>query len=407
MSRLFLLLILLVPVTVWPATTSKQQALEDVRGRIAKLRDEVEHASADQKEAADGLRDSERKISDVNRSLRGLSRNERQLGDALDRLAQEHGATQAKLEAEEQQLAALLRQRYSQGGDDASQLILSGRNPGDIQRDLEYYAYIGRARAKLIDAHKATLAHLAEVETETRTRQSDLAQVKQRQLSQRDVLAQEQEAHRVLYDKLSSQISQQRKQIDNLVRDEARLTRLIERLQRLAEEARAREAARAKEAAKARKRVETSEPVHGKAVNDVADSSLAGFKFVSLKGRLALPVAGEILARFGQARAGGGPAWKGLFIRAKAGQPVRAVGSGEVVFADWLRGFGNLLVIDHGGGYLSLYSNNESLYKQVGDKVRAGDVVATVGSTGGQDQPGLYFELRYRGQPFDPMSWVR
>jgi septal ring factor EnvC (AmiA/AmiB activator) len=400
-SRLYLLLLLLAPVVAWPATNSKQQALEDVRDRIAKLRDEVEHASADRKEAADGLHDSERKISDVNRSLRGLDKNEQELGGTLARLTQEHGATQAKLESEEEQLAALLRQRYSQGGDDATRLILSGRNPGDIQRDLEYYAYIGRARAKLIEAHKATLAHLAEVEAETQARKSDLAQVKQRQLNQRNTLAQEKEAHRVLYEQLSSQIDQQRKQIDKLVRDEARLTRLVERLQRLAEEA------RAKEAAKARKRAESSEPVRGKAVNVVVDSSLAGFKFASLKGRLALPVAGEILARYGQARAGGGPAWKGLFIRAKAGQPVRAVGSGEVVFADWLRGFGNLLVIDHGGGYLSLYSNNESLYKQVGDKVRAGDVVATVGSTGGQDQPGLYFELRYRGQPFDPMSWVR
>jgi septal ring factor EnvC (AmiA/AmiB activator) len=86
---------------------------------------------------------------------------------------------------------------------------------------------------------------------------------------------------------------------------------------------------------------------------------------------------------------------------------VRAVGSGRVAFADWLRGFGNLLIVDHGGGYLSLYSNNESLYKQAGEPVRAGDVVAAVGATGGQDEPGLYFELRHQGKPFDPLAWVR
>ncbi|MBU1665733.1 MAG: peptidoglycan DD-metalloendopeptidase family protein, partial [Gammaproteobacteria bacterium] len=144
----------------------------------------------------------------------------------------------------------------------------------------------------------------------------------------------------------------------------------------------------------------------GQKVNRVADASLAGLNFDRLKGKLALPVAGEILHRYGQNRDGGGPAWKGLFIRARQGQEVHAVGSGQVAFADWLRGFGNLLIIDHGDGFLSLYSNNESLYKQPGDPIRAGDVVAAVGATGGQDEPGLYFELRRQGKPFDPLTWV-
>jgi septal ring factor EnvC (AmiA/AmiB activator) len=132
-----------------------------------------------------------------------------------------------------------------------------------------------------------------------------------------------------------------------------------------------------------------------------------GLDFHRLKGKLALPLTGEILHKFGQNRDGGGPAWKGLFIRARQGQEVRAVGSGRIAFADWLRGFGNLLIVDHGDGYLSLYSNNESLYKQPGEPVRAGDVVAAVGATGGQDEPGLYFELRHQGKPFDPLTWIR
>jgi septal ring factor EnvC (AmiA/AmiB activator) len=374
---------------------SKQQELTDLRGRIAKLKDDVERASADRAEAADGMRDSERKISDVNRALHELGRKEGGLAATLDKLAQEHQDTEARLHAEEAQLAALLRQRYSQDGDDATRLVLSGRDPGEIRRDLEYYAYIGRARASLIEQHKSTLAQLAQLESETRDRKAELDQVKQTQLTQRKALSDEKATRRATYDKLSSQIRQQRMQIDTMVRDEARLTRLIQRLQRLAEEAKARNAAK------------PSEPGKGKAVHDVANASLAGFKFGALKGRLALPVAGRILDRFGQPRTGGGPPWKGLFIRAKAGDPVRAVGSGEVVFSDWLRGFGNLLIVDHGSGYLSLYSNNESLYKQVGDSVRAGDIIATVGNTGGQEEPGLYFELRLKGQPFDPMSWVK
>ena len=105
-------------------------------------------------------------------------------------------------------------------------------------------------------------------------------------------------------------------------------------------------------------------------------------------------------------RAEGGPSWKGLFIAAKDGQEVRSIAPGRVVFADWLRGFGNLLIVDHGGGYMSLYGNNDSLYRQVGDMVKAGDPIAAVGATGGNPQTGLYFELRFQGKPFDPLSWV-
>ncbi len=392
LSGCALLLLLLLPGIASPADNGKQQELEDLRSRIARLKDEVERASADRSEAADGLRNSERKISDVNRALIELQKKEQRLGLSLDELAQEHRLTKVQLHTERQQLAALLRQRYRQGSDDATRLALSGRDPSEIQRDLEYYAYIGRARVRLVRAHNTSLGRLAAVETETRSRKADLEQIKQNQLSQRATLDKEKRLRQSTYNQLSDQVRQQRKQIDSLVRDEGRLSRLIERLQRLAE---------------SRKIAKPRQPRGGKIVTNVADASLAGLKFAGLKGKLALPVAGELLARFGQARAGGGPAWKGLFIRTKAGQPVRTVASGAVVFADWLRGFGNLLIVDHGGGYLSLYSNNESLYKQAGDTVHAGDVIAATGDTGGQEETGLYFELRRQGQPFDPMSWVR
>lgn len=401
MFRLLVLLLLLLPGIASPATDSRQDQLEALRDRIAKLKDDVEQASEDRKEAADGLRDSEQKISDVNRALHDLQRDEARVVASLDRLGREKADTEARLHDEEERLAALLRQYYSQGGADATRLIMSGRSPGDVQRDLEYYAYIGRARAAMIQEHKANLARLADIEAKTRDRKAELGRIKQDQLSQRQNLADEKQTRQATYDKLSSQIRQQRKQIDSMVRDESRLTRLIQRLQRLAEEAKARKAAQAAREA------QSKTPTPGKAVKEVADASLAGFNFPSLRGKLALPVVGEIVSRFGQSRSGGGPAWKGLFIRSKEGQQVHAVASGEVVFSDWLRGFGNLLIIDHGHGYLSLYSNNETLYKQAGDSVRAGDVVAAVGNSGGQQETGLYFELRHLGQPFDPLKWVK
>ena len=137
------------------------------------------------------------------------------------------------------------------------------------------------------------------------------------------------------------------------------------------------------------------------------DNSLSGLEFKKLKGKLRLPVIGELITKFGTKRSNGGPRWKGLFIKAKEGRAVKAIAKGEVVFADWLGGFGNLLILDHGDGYMSLYANNASLLRQVGEIAMAGDTIASVGNSGGNANSGLYFELRYKGKPFNPKPWVQ
>lgn len=384
-------LFLLLACLAWSAQASinaRQSELNELRVRIEQLKNELERAAGDRAEAADALKDSERNISEINRILRNLRDEEHRLDQELARLAQSIREHEMRLWEQERQLAELVRQRYYQRGNDTASLLLSGRDPATIQRNLEYFTYIGRARAELIAAHRQTLDQLAKLRTQTEAKRAELETVKSERLRQRQALEREKRARQEVLGKLSEQIRKQRREIDTLVRDEQRLTRLIERLRR----------------ASAPPARTPSRP--GRQVDQVADASLAGLDFPKLRGKLALPVAGEITAQFGQRRDGGGPTWKGIFIRASAGQSVRAVGTGQVVFADWLRGFGNLIIIDHGGGYLSLYSNNESLYKQPGDNVRAGDVIATVGNTGGQETPGLYFELRYQGKPFDPMTWV-
>lgn len=129
--------------------------------------------------------------------------------------------------------------------------------------------------------------------------------------------------------------------------------------------------------------------------------------FSKLRGRLRLPVQGELASRFGAQRSAGTASAKGLFIRAAEGEPIRAVAAGRVVYADWMRGFGNLLIVDHGESFLSVYGNNESLLKQSGDSVTLGEPIATAGQSGGNEETGLYFELRHLGKPFDPLSWVK
>ncbi|MBK9325917.1 MAG: peptidoglycan DD-metalloendopeptidase family protein [Thiobacillaceae bacterium] len=371
--------------------TGKQQELKDLRGRIQSLQEELEQAHEDRSEVADALKKSERRISDVNRGLRDLESRQRMLSRDLRQLNQDTRLTQSEIAEQQKRLVVLLRERYIQGGGDAMKLLLNGQNPGEVARNLEYYGYIGRARAELIRQHRQALARLRTLQDKTRQQNDGLTQVRKERVAQKQTLEAEKGTRQQVLYKLSEQIRQQRQEIDTLVRDEKRLTRLIEKLAKLAATA-----------------PKSSSPAkRGQSVDRVADASLAGLDFHRLKGKLALPLTGEILHKFGQNRDGGGPAWKGLFIRARQGQEVRAVGSGRIAFADWLRGFGNLLIVDHGDGYLSLYSNNESLYKQPGEPVRAGDVVAAVGATGGQDEPGLYFELRHQGKPFDPLTWVR
>jgi len=188
--------------------------------------------------------------------------------------------------------------------------------------------------------------------------------------------------------RLAGEIAKGRREIGKLKRDEARLARLVEEIARAL-------AARGEE----RKRP-------GQRVDNVADASVSAKPFDTLKGRLRLPVRGELAGRYGTPREEAGTSWKGLFIRAATGDTVHAVGDGQVVYADWLRGFGNLLILDHGKGYMSLYAYNEALLRKVGERVRGGDPLAQVGASGGSADSGLYFELRRDGKPFDPMGWV-
>ena len=216
-------------------------------------------------------------------------------------------------------------------------------------------------------------------------RGTDLRTLEAEEAAEKKRLEREKHARAQVLETVSTEIAQQRRQISTLRRDEQRLTRLIERL--------------AKEATKRR-------PRSAIANRALPDPRLTDSAFGRLKGRLRLPVIGELANRFGSPKEDTGLSWKGLFITAPSGREVKSIAPGRVVYADWLRGFGNLMILDHGDGYMSLYGNNEALLKQVGEEIRTGDTIAAVGNSGGNPDSGLYFELRYQGRPFDPLPWV-
>jgi septal ring factor EnvC (AmiA/AmiB activator) len=408
------LLALCVPLHAGASQVDRKQSeLDALKQRLQTLQQEFRDTQAHRQEAADELRHSERAISDAVRQLRELDGERRRTRSDLQTLTQQTDATAARIRQQQSHLAKALRAAYPRGEGDALKLLLNGADPNQTVRDLRYLAHLSRAQHAMIETLRADLAQLASLQQETAKKTSELTQLQSaREAEQQKLLADKRAREQVLQE-LSVQIQQQRREISNLKRDERSLTQLVERLNRLMAQQAAREAARARAAQQAQKPQQDEKNGTGKAGRPLAVITETPIAFRSerpfsgLKGSLRLPVAGELMNRFGAPREGGGLSWKGLFIRAAQGSAVKAIAAGQVVFAEWLRGFGNLIIVDHGEGYMSLYSNNESLYKQVGERVQPGDAIATVGNSGGQPDTGLYFEMRHQSRPVNPLLWVK
>jgi septal ring factor EnvC (AmiA/AmiB activator) len=393
----------------------KQSELDALKQRLQALQQDFRATQTQREEAADELRQSERAISSGLRQIRQLDTERQRTQSDLQTLTQQADTVSERIRQQQAHLAQSLKGAYQRGQGDALKLILNGADPNQTARDLRYLARLSRAQHDAIDVLRADLARLAELQHAASQKKSDLSELQAAREAEQHKLLVDKRAREQVMQKLSVQIQQQRREISSLKRDERSLTQLVERLNRLMAQQAAREAAaRAREAARmAQKNQNGEKPSTGGSRKALAVNTETPVAFRSdrpfsrLKGALHLPVAGELMNRFGAPREGGGVSWKGLFIRASQGTVVKAIAAGQVVFAEWLRGFGNLVIVDHGEGYMSLYSNNESLYKQVGDRVQPGDAIATVGNSGGQPDTGLYFEMRHQSRPVNPLIWVK
>lgn len=364
------------------------QDLKDLRERIERLQKNLSAQEESRGEAAEQLKASGKAVSEARRALFELAQQRRDIEARLAALAAQDRDTRAGIAKQEELAGRLLRLQYQQGAPDRLRLALEGKDASTVARHLEYYGYIQRARGEVIEELRRKGETLAGLAQEAQQRRAELAQNEAAQAAETQRLEKERRERAALVNRLAGDIARSRREIGRLKKDEARLTRLVEEIARAL-------------AAK------PSKPVRpGQRVDDVADASSASKPFTALKGRLRLPVRGELSGRFGMPREEAGTTWKGLFIRSATGETVHAVADGRVVYADWLRGFGNLLILDHGQGFMSLYAYNEGLLRKVGEIVRGGDPVAEVGSSGASGESGLYFELRRDGKPFDPMRWV-
>jgi septal ring factor EnvC (AmiA/AmiB activator) len=373
-----------------------QEELRELKARIDAIQKRVATAEESKAEAADALRASERSISEANRIVAELTEQSRGATAKLTELRREIDRLQEVLKAQRATLGEVVFRQYVTGQPQPLAVLLNGGDANAIARELHYLTYIARARAQMIAGLRENLARAEALAGEIEAKAAEVALAAAEQSRQRKRLEREQRARAHVLTRIARDIEQQQREIGTLKRDEARLSTLVDQLAKLI--------ARTPKPRPAREARPSPEP---RFRNDrVPQSSSEDGPFARLKGRLALPVRGELASRFGSPRQDSGVVWKGLFITARGGEDVRAVGGGTVVFADWLRGFGNLLIVDHGEGYMSLYGYNETLFKQVGDVIRRGERIAAVGNSGGHPDSGLYFEMRHEGRPFDPMSWV-
>ena len=380
----------------------KQGDLKELRGQIETLRKEMTEAEGKRAGAADQLKGVEQEISITQRDLHTLSAQRGKLQGTLKDLGHQAHELENRLTSQQTQLEKLAYRQYLQGNPDALQIMLNGNDPSQVARDLHYLSIIGKARSQLVQEIEATLQRKQALAATTRERADELAAIETRQREQHGKLVAQREQRKQMLEKISAKITEQRREIGNLQRDEKRLSQLIDRLAKIL-------AARPVPRKEPRPASEPR-PAAGKAGtpelnNESTPEALPAGNFAQLKGSLRLPVRGTVTNRFGAARQEGSN-WKGLFIRAGTGSEIKAIAAGRVVFADWMRGFGNLMIVDHGSSYLSIYGNNDALLKQVGDSLRGGEVIASAGNSGGNPESGLYFELRHQGQPIDPLKWV-
>lgn len=367
------------------AAASQQEELENLRRHIAAMQGEIEKTRESKSEAADALRASERAISDSNRKLAELASQQHEVGFKLHALQGQQQQLNQDLSRQQALLSRLLYQQYLGGKHEYLKLMLDNQDPNKVARDLQYFQYIARNRAIWLENLRSNLNELNDIRLEVQSQNSILEKLSAEQTQQKKKLQQDQLERKQILGQFSRQLTQQRREIKHLQRDENRLVKLVEKISEMLAQPK-------------KKSLFRNE--------NLPDNRFDGEPFAQLQGKLTLPAKGDIANQFGTKRPDSTVLWKGLFIRTASGQAVKTVAAGRVVFADWLRGFGNLLIVDHGNAYMTLYGNNETLYKQVGDELRGGDTIASVGNSGGNIDSGLYFELRHKSKPLDPLKWL-
>jgi len=348
--------------------------LNEVRKRIQAMSERLAADRRDRDALASALHQAERRISDVSRELDEIEVRLATKRTHLKSLKRNRVERRDSVMTQREELKRHVRAAYMLGRQDQLKLLLNQEDPAAVSRAFIYFEYFNRARARRIQALRQEIDALAQIETGIREETSELERLKRRNAEARVSLQTEHNRRRKAVAMLNARIEKTGSQMAGLQEDAGRLSELIKRLE-----------------------------------EELADLSMPlefqQTPFADLKGKLPWPTRGRMRHRFGTPREGGDLRWQGVVLSGRRGEPVRAISYGRVAFADWLRGFGFLIILDHGAGYMSLYGYAQTLNREVGDWVGAGEIIASVGDSGGQTETALYFEIRHNGTPSNPAGW--
>jgi septal ring factor EnvC (AmiA/AmiB activator) len=350
--------------------------LAKVRERIRRITETVQDDVAKRDGVAAELREADKSVAGARSRLDEVRGARSKSEKRRETLRAEQARTQALLASERDALAAQLRAAYVAGREEQLRVLLNAGDPATLGRMLGYYSYFGRARAANIAIIDEQMTRLEELDQELAAEEARLADLEQRRRQEVGALDSARDRREKALGALQTRIASRNTELRELRSNAAALEQLVEKLRAAIEEFDARE-------------------VTGPAARG---------GFAAARGKLPWPARGKLLASYGDARPGG-LKWNGLLIETSPGASVRAPFQGRVVYADWLTGLGQLVILDHGGGFISLYANNDRIRTQVGQRVAPGDVLAT--SSAGGLRPELYFEIRRGSRPVDPRPWLK
>lgn len=369
-----LILLAMVPALSSAADSAEEFRLKQLRQQIDSLQETLAQTRDERSELNRQLELSEQAIGQLAQSLRTLDAGMHRQRQKLHELQQRESAQIALLERERRALAYQVKAAYATGRQERLKILFNQQDPDRVSRMMAYFDYLNRARAARMQEIENQLRTLRETQASISREEAELQNLKQQRLAEKRTLEQTQATRQQLIASLSADLRESGRELEELQQNERRLEKLLAGIQQALQD------------------------------SEAAIPGQVGFN--QRKGELPWPAKGIIRAFFGTPKIGS-LRWDGVMIGAPEGREIHAVHPGRVAYADWLRGFGLLLIIDHGDGYMTLYGHNQSLFKETGDWVEAGEAVALIGSSGGRDKAGVYFGIRYKGKPVNPTKWCK
>lgn len=371
--RVFLLLLFLGSHTLCVAANNKNKELSQVQNKIQSVTNNLAQLKKQQNKATAELKRIEQQHGKIARVIHALNRQVQQKQQRIIDIQQEIQLQNGWLLMQQARLVEQVKSAYALGRQEQLKLLFNQQDISRSSRIMTYYQYFNRARQDKLSGINASLQLLNTLAQENQLEKQELATLVANNKQQQNELVRTKKERREILAKINKNYRQNSAQLSGLKKNEKQLKRLISSLQ--------------------------------KATPAVPANNNSAQPFDRLKGKLVWPVKGRIVRTFNSPRSGG--VWDGVLIKAKEGTAITAIARGKVVFSEWLKGYGLLVIVQHGKKYMSLYAFNQSLYKKVGDWVEVGDILATVGNSGGREKPGLYFEIRKKGEPLNPKKWCK